>query len=216
MSDFGQLTRQDLHLLACGLVGRYPPQTSHGVAIVGNTLCTTVRKALSQPASLIFRPLTGVIDIPRPLRYFSDCTKIAFKIPIPSGRILKIEGGEEAEAIWRFLESLVPRLGDAVYEFPVVHSGVHPNGAVGPHECSDVGRRRWIEHAHPTNIHFHIGNVRRRPNWPYMLHLTADIRGATWQVGDVLVHDKGHLCVLDDPEVHAIAARYPERPGLSE
>ena len=38
------------------------------------------------PATLIFRllaPLASVIDIPRPLRYVSDCPKIAFKIPIP-------------------------------------------------------------------------------------------------------------------------------------
>ena len=31
-------------------------------------------------------PLTGVIDILPPLRYFSDYPKIAFKIPIPPRR----------------------------------------------------------------------------------------------------------------------------------
>ena len=50
-----------------------------------------------------------------------------------------------------------------------------------------------------------------------MLHVTAEIRGATWQVGDALVHDRGHLTALDHPEVRAVADRYPDRPGpLSE
>jgi len=36
-----------------------------------------------QPAPLMWRPLTGVIDISPPLRYFSNCPNIAFKLPIP-------------------------------------------------------------------------------------------------------------------------------------
>jgi len=37
-----------------------------------------------------------VIDIPRPLRYFSNCPKIAFKIPIPRERS-KGEGRERSK-----------------------------------------------------------------------------------------------------------------------
>jgi len=36
-----------------------------------------------QPTSLMLRPLIGLIDIPRPLRYVSDYPKIAVKILIP-------------------------------------------------------------------------------------------------------------------------------------
>jgi len=37
-----------------------------------------------QPAekAMILKPLTGGIDIPGPLRYVSDCPKIAIEIPI--------------------------------------------------------------------------------------------------------------------------------------
>jgi len=34
---------------------------------------------------MIWRPLLGGIDIPRPLRYVADCPKIALKIPILIG-----------------------------------------------------------------------------------------------------------------------------------
>jgi hypothetical protein len=37
---------------------------------------------------------------------------------------------------------------------------------------------------------------------------------ATWRVGETLVHDQGHLTALDHPEVLAVAAKYPGRPGL--
>jgi hypothetical protein len=46
------------------------------------------------------------------------------------------------------------------------------------------------------------------------MHCTGDIRRASWRVGDTLLHDKGHLTALDHPEVRAVAAKYPDRPGL--
>jgi hypothetical protein len=33
-------------------------------------------------------------------------------------------------------------------------------------------------------------------------------------VGDTLLYDRGHLMALDHPEVLAVAAKYPDRPGL--
>jgi len=41
----------------------------------------------------MWRPLTGVIDISPPLRYFSNCPNIGFKFPIPRERS-KGEGRE--------------------------------------------------------------------------------------------------------------------------
>jgi len=52
----------------------HTPQTSHGVAILGNTLCTRVGKALLAACPLIFRPLTGVIDIPA-------ASSVLFRLP---------------------------------------------------------------------------------------------------------------------------------------
>ncbi len=45
---------------------------------------------------MIWRPLIGVIDIPRPLRYFSDYPKIAFKIPIPGQELVPKKLGQES------------------------------------------------------------------------------------------------------------------------
>lgn len=137
------------------------------------------------------------------------------RLTIEKGRITKFEGGDEAEALRRFLASLAERFGDAVYEVPALHSGIHPQAAVEPHQCPDPAKRRWVEHSHTSNIHFHLGNVQNRPGWPYMLHVTGDVRGATFQVGDTIVHDNGRLVTLDDPEVRAVAERYPDRPGLT-
>jgi hypothetical protein len=135
-------------------------------------------------------------------------------LTIDNSRITKIEGGEEAEALRKFLASMVPRLGDGVYDFPGIHSGVHPQAEVGPHQCPHPLYRRMIEHSHTCNIHIHIGSPPPTPNYPYWMHCTGDVRSATWQVGDQLVHDRGRLTALDHPSVRAVAAKYPDRPGL--
>ena len=35
------------------------------------------------------------------------------------------------------------------------------------------------------------------------------------KVGDTFTHDRGHLTALDHPSVLAVAAKYPDRPGLN-
>ena len=107
------------------------------------------------------------------------------------------------------------RVGDGVYNFDEMHCGVHPQAAVAPHQCPNVLYRRLIEHAHSSCIHAHIGAPRKTPEYPYWLHITADIFNATFKVGDTLVYDQGYLTALDDPVVKEIAAKYPERPGLT-
>ncbi|OGO22996.1 MAG: hypothetical protein A2144_12410 [Chloroflexi bacterium RBG_16_50_9] len=108
------------------------------------------------------------------------------------------------------------RLGDAVYEFSQLHSGVHPQAAVGPHQCPNPLYRRLIEHSYSSNIHVHIGPPAYAVDYNhYWMHCTGDIRTATFRVGDTLVHERGHLTALDHPAVLAIAAKYPDRPGLA-
>ena len=143
--------------------------------------------------------------------YFSEPIRLA----IDNCRITKIEGGDEADALRRFLSSMRERLGDGVYDFNGLHFGAHPQAAVGPHQCPNILHRRVIEHAHSSNIHVHIGMPLDTPtNYPYWMHCTGDIRTATFRVGDTLVHDRGHLTALDHPAVLSIAAKYPDRPGL--
>jgi hypothetical protein len=163
---------------------------------------------------------SGTIIFDRMLSWWSRYIGISpyFKEPIrltiENCRIAKIEGGHEADALKRFLDNMVRHVGEGVYDFNAIHCGVHPQAIVGAHQCPNPIYRRLIEHCHTSNIHVHIGAPSATQIYPYWMHCTGDIRTATWRVGDTLVHDRGHLTALDHPAVRAIAARYPDRPGL--
>jgi hypothetical protein len=136
------------------------------------------------------------------------------RVEVRQNRMVKIEGGSEAEALRRFLDEMRTRVGDAVYNFDRLHFGVHPNAEVQPHQCPPVLYRRLIEHAHTSNLHAHIGSPSPTKAYPYWVHCTGDIRSATFRVGDTVVQDKGRLTALDSPDVRQIAAKYPGRPGV--
>jgi hypothetical protein len=163
----------------------------------------------------------GTIVFDRMLSWWSRYIGISpyFKEPIrltiEDCRIAKIEGGHEADALTRFLNSMVKHLGSGVYDFNAIHTGVHPQAVVNEHQCPNPNYRRLIEHCHSSNIHFHIGAPPATKAYPYWMHCTGDIRTATWRVGDSLVHDRGYLMALDNPRVLAVAAKYPDRPGLN-
>ena len=142
--------------------------------------------------------------------YFDE----SIRLTIDNSRIEKIEGGEEADALRRFLASMRERLGDKVYDFKYLHSGVHPQASVAPHQCPSLLYRRVIDHSHSSNIHVHIGGPPPTPTYPYWMHCTGDIRTATFRVGETLIHDCGHLTALDHPKVLSVAEKYPGRPGL--
>jgi hypothetical protein len=142
--------------------------------------------------------------------YFSS----PIKLTIENSRIVGIDGGEEAEALKRFLARMMEPLGDGVYRFDHLHGGVHPQAIVSPYQCPSVLHRRLIEHAHTCNIHVHVGAPDWTPSYHYWMHCTGDLRTASLRVGDKLVWDKGHLTAVDSPAVKAVAAKYPDRPGL--
>jgi hypothetical protein len=137
------------------------------------------------------------------------------RLTIQENRIVKIEGGKEADALRRFLASLQDhRTGKDAYNFDALHFGVHPNASVTAEECPNILYRRLIEHSHTSNIHVHIGVPELTKDYPYWVHITGDIREATFEVGGVLIHDRGHLTALDLPAVKAVADEYHGRPGL--
>lgn len=142
--------------------------------------------------------------------YFSKPVRLTAE----NGKIKKIEGGSEADALNRFLSAMRERVGDGVYDFNCMHFGVHPQAQVGPHQCPNPLYRRLIEHSHTSNIHFHVGAPPINKNYPYWIHCTGDIRTATFRVGDTLVHDKGYLTAQDSEGVRAVLAKYPGRPGI--
>ncbi len=137
------------------------------------------------------------------------------RLTIADNRIVAIEGGSEADALRGFLDELAARTGQRTDNFNAMHFGVHPNAGVTAEECPNILYRRIIEHAHTSNIHVHIGVPELTADYPYWVHITGDIRNATFDVGATRVHEAGHLTALDDPAVRAVAAEYPDRPGLT-
>jgi len=129
-------------------------------------------------------------------------------------RITKIEGGPEAGSFRRFLKEMEGRLGESVYGFPALHCGVHPQARVNADQCPSGSYRRLISHGRSSNINVHIGASPPVPGYPYWMNCAGNIEGATWRVGGAMLLDRGHMTALDEPEVKAVAARYPGRPGL--
>ena len=107
------------------------------------------------------------------------------------------------------------RVGDGVYNMDNLHFGVHPQAFAAPHQCPNILHRRLIEHSHTSTVHIHISNALPNTSYPYWMHCTADIRTATFKVGNTLVHDRGHLMALESTGVKAVADKYPGRPGLT-
>lgn len=136
------------------------------------------------------------------------------RLTIEKNHIVRFEGGYEANALKRFYASLAERVSDMVYRIAALHGGVHPHARVPEHLCTNATYRAFIEHHHATSVHLHLGASPQDEAYPYMLHVTGELPGATLQIGDAVLYDRGHLTALDHPDVRAIAERYPERPGL--
>jgi hypothetical protein len=163
---------------------------------------------------------SGAIVFDRMLSWWSRYIGISpvfrepIRLTIEKNRITGIKGGDEADSLRRFLKSMEARVGDAIYEFPEIHSGVHPQALVFPQQCDNPLIRRLVDHSDACTVHVHIGAQGPVPGYPYRLHITGDLQTATWRVGDLLIHDRGHLTALDHPKVKEVAEKYPDRPGL--
>jgi hypothetical protein len=136
-------------------------------------------------------------------------------LTINEARIVKIEGGEEADAIRRFLDAMKERCGESAYYFDQLHWGVHPQARISPQQCPSVLYRRLIEHSHSCNVHVHVGSPQPNAQYPYWAHITGDVRNTTFSISEQMIYKNGHLTALDHPAVLAVAARYPGRPGLT-
>ncbi len=166
------------------------------------------------------REVNGIFIFDRMLSWWSRYIGISpyfekpVRLTIVNSRITRIEGDAEADALRRFLASMVERVGEGMYDFNCLHFGVHPQAKVSREQCPNILYHRLIDHSHSSNIHVHIGAPSPKPAYNYWVHCTGDIQTATFRVGDTLVHDRGHLTALDHPAVRAVAAKYPDRPGL--
>ena len=136
-------------------------------------------------------------------------------LTIKDARIVRIEGGNEAEAIRCFLDDMKERCGESAYYFDQLHWGVHPQARISPQQCPSVLYQRLIEHSNSCNFHVHVGSPVPNATYPYWAHVTGDLRHTTFTIGEQMVYKNGRLAALDHPAVLAVAARYPGRPGLS-
>ena len=136
------------------------------------------------------------------------------KVFIEKGYIKKFEGGEEAETLTRFYKFITEYWGEAAYEVRGFHGGVHPSAILEPHQCPNAPYRHFIEHHHWSSFHFHMGNSRRSKEFPYLMHISAELRGGELKIGDEYVYKNGRITAADHPNVRAIAQKYKDRPGL--
>ena len=59
-----------------------------------------------------------------------------------------------------------------------------------------------------------VGNSRRSKTFPYLLHVSAELRGGDLKIGENYVYKEGKITTADHPKVRAIAEKYKDRPGL--
>jgi hypothetical protein len=144
-----------------------------------------------------------------PLRYSEPV-----RMTIEQGKVTDVRGGVEADTFRDFFKAMSHHLGDAAYEMRGFHGGAHPYARVSEHECSDAYYRAFIEHHGAHSVHFHLGNSHDARDYPFNVHASAEVQGATVQVGDNIIYKDGRLTVFDHPEVRKVAARYPDRPGV--
>jgi hypothetical protein len=138
------------------------------------------------------------------------------RIDVKDNRMANITGGPEADALKRYLKMMEGKVGDGIWKFDTFHFGIHPNAKVTEAQCPNAIYRRIIDHSHHSNLHVHIGSAPANEKYNYYPHITGDIRNASLKVNDVLVYDNGYLCCLQDPKVLAVAAKYPDLPGIPE
>ena len=137
------------------------------------------------------------------------------RLTVRDNKVAKVEGGAEAAVLRDFLKALANAIGeDGAYEIRAPHGGVHPSALVSAAQCPDPDYREFVASFHPSSLHMHLGQAGHNRDFPYNLHTAAELRGATLKIGGKVLHDNGRLGVADDPRVQAVAARYPDRPGL--
>ena len=136
-------------------------------------------------------------------------------VTVERGHIKKFEGGKEAETLTQFYKFMSKYLGDDAYEVRGFHGGVHPSARIEPWQCPNEPYRDFIEHHHWSSFHFHMGNSRRVKGFPYLMHVSGELREGSLKVGDSYIYESGQLTSINHPSVRAVAERFQDRPGLA-
>ena len=164
--------------------------------------------------------VNGVFLFNKMLSWWSPYIGIApewdenIRIEVENCRMVDISGGIEAKKLKAFLKEMETKVGDGIWNFDTFHFGIHPNAQVEEYQCPNKLYRRIIDHMHTSNLHVHLGSAPANQNYYYYPHITGDIRNADLTINGTKVYDRGWLCCQDDPEIRAVAAKYPGRPGI--
>jgi hypothetical protein len=137
------------------------------------------------------------------------------KVTVENNQMTHFEGGPEADAYRNFYEGLVPHLGQDAWNVSGWHCGIHPKAKIydAPERSPDFYHRGL--HNHPSVLHFHLGgSIGKEYNYPFMWHLSSEVDHASVYLDGEPLYSKGHLTVLDDPELREIARRFGDPDQL--
>jgi hypothetical protein len=91
---------------------------------------------------------------------------------------------------------------------------VHPTATLNPHQCPKVPYHYFVEYRQWNSFHIHMGNSRRSKTFPYLMHVSAELRGGDLKIGDNYVYKHGRITTADHPKVREIAEKYKDHPQL--
>lgn len=118
------------------------------------------------------------------------------RLTVKNSRVVKVEGGAEAERLETEIEENVKKYGDNATIIDSWHGGMNPKARVPTPE------NRVLQGATsgPGLMHFHVGRT-LEPVSAGILYHTVELDGRK-------IYEGGKLLALDDPKIHQAARRY--------
>ena len=126
---------------------------------------------------------------------------------IEKGMVKAVKGGKEAGVIWSFMKSLEPFYGEEAFRFRAFHVGVNPVAQETAEMLRNKRLKRLVDHTDTGTVHVHICELPRCEQFPYRVHLTADLNDADLCIGDEYIVRKGHMAALDSEPVRDLAQK---------
>lgn len=117
-------------------------------------------------------------------------------LTVRGSRVVKVEGGAEADALEAEIDQNLKRHGDPAAVIDSWHGGMNPKARV------PTADNRTLQGATsgPALMHFHLGRT--------VDPISAGVLNHTVEVDGRKLYERGKLLILDDPKIRDAAARY--------